>query len=234
MNKALTVAKINFRNMKLAVILTAITCACGIVQDIVMTILEVSGVSTYHAEGLMSISNFLLLLIPLSAVFIPSLNYRKMMNLGGKRGSFFTGCFVNHTLIAAGVSLAGVVLYYTYERLILSLHGGGWTLSVLYWFGWLDSGPAVAFLQQFAFLLLAASLIHTLVTAQDKWYGWAADLAIVAVIAVFTPIAPLRAALVWFFNLIIFSAPLLQISSCLVLAVAVYALNKPMLARKAI
>ena len=106
-----------------------------------------------------------------------------------------------------------------------------WPFGVL---GWMGNGPVVAFIQQFAFLLLLAAVIHTLTAAQDKWYGWAADILIIAVIAVFTPIAPLRASLAWFFNLIIFQSAYIQIPACLVLAAAVYSLNKPILARKAI
>jgi hypothetical protein len=71
--------------------------------------------------------------------------------------------------------------------------------------------------------------------AQDKWYGWVADVLIVAIISVFTPIEPLRASLVWFFNLIIFhSNTFLQIAAYLILATAIYSLNKLILARKAI
>jgi hypothetical protein len=51
---------------------------------------------------------------------------------------------------------------------------------------------------------------------------------------VFTPIAPLRAVLAAFFRTILFSPPPLQISVCLILAAALYALSKPIYARKAI
>ena len=116
-----------------------------------------------------------------------------------------------------------------------SLFYRGGTMDVLYWFGWLNNGVVVAFFRQFAFLFLFASAIHTLAAAQDKWYGWAADILIVAIISVFTPIAPLRASLVWFFNLIIFNSnAFLQIAACLILAIAIYSLNKLILARKTI
>jgi len=45
----------------------------------------------------------------------------------------------------------------------------------------------------------------------------------------------LRRALVWFFKLIIFhDVAVLQILGCIVIALAVYMINKPVLARKAI
>jgi hypothetical protein len=109
------------------------------------------------------------------------------------------------------------------------------TLDVLYWFGWLNNGVVVAFFQQFAFLFLFAIFVHTLVAVQDKWYGWVADVLIVAIISVFMLIAPLRVSLVWFLNLIIFNSnTFLQIAVCLVLATAIYSLNKLIFVRKAI
>jgi hypothetical protein len=76
---------------------------------------------------------------------------------------------------------------------------------------------------------------HTLIALQGSWVGWTVDILIVAVIAVFTPIAPLHAVLVWFFYLIIFQAnTLAQILACLVLAGLIHALNLPIFSRKAI
>ena len=234
LNKSLVVAKTNLRNIKLAYIITAVTAGSIVIQDIVYVILNMFGINIGAGEGMMGAGNMLFLLIILSAVFIPSMNFRKMMNLGGRRGNFFTGCAVTYAIMAACVSLASIILYYTYENAVTS-YFDGWTLNVLYWFGWADNGAVIAFFQQFAFLFLAACVIHTLAAAQDKWYGWVADILIIAVISVFTPIAPLRAALVWFFNLIIFhSNAFLQIVACLILALAVYSLNKLILARKVI
>jgi hypothetical protein len=75
----------------------------------------------------------------------------------------------------------------------------------------------------FALLLLTSCVAHTLTLVQGHWYGWLADALIVAVIAVFTPIAPLRAALGWFLDLIVFNdLAIVQILSCVVLGAAVY------------
>ena len=234
-DKSLVVAKINFRNLKLAYIFTGILFFGMIIEDVVFILLEYFGAYSGNADNtVVGIGNFLFLFVIFGAIFIPSTNFRKIMHLGAKRSNYFKGCALAHVIIAATVSLAGIILYFTYERFIsLSFYGGG-SLNVLDVFGWMDNGFAVAFLQQFAFLLLLASVIHTLTAAQDKWYGWVADVVIAAVISVFTPIAPLRRALVGFFHLIIFSPAALQIASCLVLAAAVYMLNKPIFARRVI
>ncbi|MCL1983542.1 MAG: hypothetical protein FWG53_10735 [Clostridiales bacterium] len=236
-NKSLVVAKTNYRNMKLACILTAIVLGVTLIQDIIMLMLGSANGSSYRGiEGNMNVSfgNYFILLIILSAAFIPG-NFRKMMNLGGKRADFFNGCALAYAIMTAAVSLVCVVLYLTYDKFMVSVLYNGGTLDVLYWFGWIDNGAVIAFFQMFAFLFLFAAFVHTLISAQDKWYGWVADILIIAVISVFTPIAPLRASLVWFFNLIIFNSnAFVQIAACLILAVVIYSLNKLILARKAI
>ncbi|MCL2499878.1 MAG: hypothetical protein FWE90_06025 [Defluviitaleaceae bacterium] len=235
LNKSLVVAKTNFRNLKLAYIITAIVLGCMLIQDAVFLILHYSGVYSQWDGTSVSIGNYLFLLPILAAVFIPLLNFRKMMNLGAKRTDFFVGCLVNHLVIAAVISLASIIMFLTYDTFMVSVINTGGTLDVVHWFGWIENGAVIAFFQQFAFLFLLASVLHTLSAAQDKWYGWVADVLIVAIIAVFIPIAPLRAALVWFFNLIIFHPnAFAQIAACLGLGLAVYTLNVLLFARKAI
>jgi len=235
-DKSLVVAQINFRNNRLAYIITGITLACFVIMDIVLILLDRFGVfSGGEGNATIGLGNYLFLLLLLSAIFVPARNFRKIMNLGGKRADFFSGCAATHVIMAAALSFAGIVLYYTYDRLVSAIYYGGGSLNVLNAFGWITNGPVVAFLQQFAFLVFVAAFIHTLTAMQDKWYGWVADIVIIAIISVFTPIAPLRAALAWFFNLIIFHRfAFVQIVSCLILAALLYMLNKPILARKTI
>jgi hypothetical protein len=235
MNKSFTVAKINFKNIKLAGMITGITIAGVMAQDIIYLILALFNVYPGSGSSTVGMSNFFYLLIILSAVFIPCFNFRKMVNLGAKRNNFFTGCFITYAIMAAAVSLAGLLFYYIYEiHVIPQIYNLG-TLHVLIVFGWLDNGVIVAFFQQFAFLFLGSVFIHTLTAAQDKWYGWIADIIIVAILAVFIPIASLRTALIWFFNITIFhSNAFIQIAACFILAVAVYMLNKLILSRKII
>ena len=235
-SKALVIAKTNFRNIKLAYILSAIVIGGVLIQDIVFMILALFGVYPNGPDNMtVSLGNYLFLSIILGAIFIPSLNFRKMMNLGGKRTDFFKGCVINYAILAAIASLVSMILFFTYDKYMISEFYHGGTLDVLYWFGWLNNGVVVAFFRQFAFLFLLATITHTLTAAQDKWYGWLADVLIIAIISVFTPIAPMRAVLIGFFNLVIFTPnAFLQIAACLILAILVYSLNKPILARKTI
>ncbi|MCL1807430.1 MAG: hypothetical protein FWG31_06985 [Oscillospiraceae bacterium] len=236
MGKSLVAAKLNLRNIGAAYLITAVTVGCMMVQDIVFLILKMFDINPNGPENAtISFGNYFFLLLVFSAIFIPSRNFHKMMNLGGKRADFFKGCAINHAIMAAAISLISIILYHTADKFMISALYGGGTLDVVYWFGWIGNGSVVAFFQQFAFLLLLAVVIHTLTAAQGKWYGWAADIVIVAVIAVFIPIPALRPVLIWFFNMVIFHQyAAVQISFCLLLACAVYALNRPIFARKAI
>jgi len=187
-----------------------------------------------------SIGNFLWLLPLLAAIIIPTRNFRRILNLGGKRDNFLLGSLIVYVIIAAFISLGNVLINYTVDVLIerapfydTNMFGG--VVNLVEVFRWVDNGAVIAFFRQFAFLFLLATFVHTLTAIQDKWYGWAVDVAIIAIISVFIPIAVLRSALVWFFNLIIFHQnAFLQIGACLAIGIAIYALNKPILARKVI
>jgi len=229
----INIAKLNFRNLNVPYWVTGITCFTMLVQMIINSI-----VINNNME--ISVGNYLWLLLVMAAIFIPTKNFRRIINLGGKRGNFFWGSLVTYAILACAVSLVNVVFNYGFDRLFeaspnfdRSYFGGVINLTEV--FGWTRYGALVAFLQQFAFLFLFAVFVHTLTASQDKWYGWAADVAIIAIISVFTPIAPLRATLVWFFTAILFHPnALFQIVFCLVLAAAIYSLNRPIFNRKAI
>ena len=200
---------------------------------------------------MISSGNYLWLLIIFAAIFIPIKNFRRIVNLGGKRGDYFWGSITTYAALSGVVSIVNTVFFYIYERFLIgtgyfvSFSDFMWdttlidnhyiTVNTVELFGWSTRGVFFVLIQQFAFLFLLAVVVHTLVSAQSKWYGWAADVLIVAVISVFTPINPLRQSLLWFFNLIIFhSNGLIQITACMVLAILIYSLNKWILARKPI
>ena len=236
LKKSLTIAKTNLANIKSSYIVTAIVIGMLLIQDIVYIILGATGVYTVEAGNMtVSIGNCFFLIIILAAINIASSHFQKIMHLGAKRITYFYGCIMTYAVISAVVSVIAIILYFTYDNYMTSAFIRAETMDVVYWFGWAEQGVVVIFFRLFTFLLLLAVVIHTLVAVQGRWYGWIADFLIVAIISVFTPIAILRRALVWFFNLIIFhSNSFVQIAVCLVLAAAIYLLNKPILARKII
>ncbi len=233
MNKAVwSSTKINFRTIKAAYIVTFIVLLAMLVQDIVKMCLISNGVDMSHGVST-NWENSLYILVALSAILIPARNYKRIMGLGGSRADFLKGSILNYIILAALVSLVNIIVYYTYDVFVAGAFGFSGELNLLNVFGWAANGPAVAFLQQFAFLFGLACFLHTFTTMQGTKWGLAADIAIVAIISVFTPIEPLRQAEIWFFNLIIFQPnAVVQMLACLIMGSLVYLLNKPLLGIK--
>lgn len=237
--QAWTIAKINLKNIKSAYFTVGIVALTMLVQFIIqMVIAAVSG-KVFDQSGL-SVGCVLWLLPLMAAIIIPTKNFRRIVNLGGKRDHFIWGSLMVYAALALIISAVNTLIYYTFDSFIQSSgyfgadHMGG-VMNAIEVFGWTANGGIAAFAQQFAFLLLVSAAVHTLVAMQDKWYGWVTDVLLAAIISVFTPIAPLRAVLIGFFNLIIFQSNVfLQIAICLVLAIVIYSANKPIYARKAI
>ena len=226
-------AKVNLKRLRAPYVVTGIVAGASFLNTLVFVILGLAGVNV-SGGGMDSAGNMLWLLPLLAGIFIPAKNFRRIINLGGKRGSFFWGSLAAHAALAFMVSLASLALFYTFDRAVESA-GFFDVWNFIEVLGWAQRGPIVAFLQQFAFLFLLATFAHTLTAMQGKWYGWATNIALVAIVSVFTPIAPLRAGLAWFFDLILtHRLPFLQILACIALGLGVYALSKPILARKAV
>jgi hypothetical protein len=210
MKTILGMTKVNLRNSRTAYLVGGIFLLLGLTDVILWVLIDLSG------ENSIAGGNYLFLLPLFVAIFTPAQNFSRLMNLGGKRMDFFKSGIIVYCLASAAVSLASLILYYGFDRAfaIFSLYDV---------FGFMRHGPVVAFFQMAAFLSLFCVILHTLTLSQGRWYGWAADVLIIAIISVFTPIAPLRAVLAWFFTMIIFhEAALVQILSCVVLGAAVY------------
>ena len=227
MNKILTVTKLNLSQLKAAYFITGLVFFMMIASFI--TSICIPGTED---NSTVSMGNTVALLPLFAAIFIPAKNLRKTVNLGAKRQDFFWSVLPIYAVLAAASSAFMLLVHYLLDAPIISNYIGVMDMNIV--FGFLSRGPLMAFIQMFAFLFLFAAFVHTLTMAQTFWYGWGADVIIAAIISVFIPIEPLRAALIWFFNLIIFGNPALQIASCLILALIFYALSRPILNRKKI
>jgi hypothetical protein len=232
--KSLAIAKLNLQNCKAAWITTGILFFVIFGQTVVHIILAKSGMDM-SGQSELSSGNFLYLLALLCAILIPARNFRRLVNLGGRRGDFFWGSLCTYALLAAGVSLANMVIYYAFDLPVLRMNLTQDLLNLLDVWGWIAHGAVVAFLQQSAFLLFGMVFFHTLTALHEWWIGWALDALIIAVISVFTPIEPLRSAEYAFFRGILFQpSAFLQIFTCSALSVTIYALNRLILNHKKI
>lgn len=217
MKTAFGMAKINLRQTRAVYYTALIALLVGCVQYTIDM--------AFNPPGNVSVAvgNYLFVLPALMVILVASRNFTKLMNLGGKRMDFFKSCIITYLPVAVLVSLVSIISHLTIDKLMLARGHFAGILDLYEVFGFMGNGAVIAFFQMTAFLLLLSTVAHTLTLIQGRWYGWVADAVIAAIISVFTPIAPLRAALIWFFNMIIFhNIAIVQIASCLVLGAAVY------------
>ena len=210
-------ARVNWRHNWVAYLIAAIALAGGSVNYVGSFFTNTSDNES------VALANYLIVLPVGIALFVCARNFHKLMNLGGTRMDFFRSGWLTFTPAAVVVSAVMVVLNRTLDPWMVRRGGFASALDLLDTFGFAGHGVLVAFLQMAAWLIGASAFVWTLTLIQGRWYGWAVDVLIIAVISVFTPIPPLRAVLVWFFHLTIFGPWLLQIVACLVLGAAVYA-----------
>jgi len=235
LRKSLVIAKLNLQNVNAAWIASAIVFGAIFLQNAAYVVLALCGFDMSY-QSILGSANFLYLLLLLCALLIPTRNFRKQINLGAKRSDYCWGCLCTYVLLALGISLVNMLLFCAFELPVLA---SGLVessrLNLMDVWGWTTHGPVIAFIQQFAFLFLAAVFFHTLASLHDWWVGWGVDVLIIAIISVFTPIEPLRNVLYGFFQAILFHPnALLQIIVCLVLGGGLYALNKLLLSRRVV
>ncbi|MDR1093862.1 MAG: hypothetical protein LBL66_06905 [Clostridiales bacterium] len=220
-------AKVSLKQSKTAYLITGILFALGVAQLIVQL-----SIPPNPDNQTLAVANYLFVLPIFIAIFIAARHFSRIMNLGGKRKDFFWTCLPLYAAAAFAVSLAGTILTVTVDALCAGKIG---IMNLWDIFGFMRRGPVVAFFQMGALLLLAACAAHTLTLIQSKWYGYVTDALIIAVISVFTPIAPLRSALAWFFKMIIFhEIAIAQIVSCLFVTALVYGASLFAVRRKTI
>ncbi|MDR0396913.1 MAG: hypothetical protein LBH66_06390 [Oscillospiraceae bacterium] len=186
-----------------------------------------------NQTGLLSLADVGALTLIVAAIVIPSKCLRRLINLGGKREDFWRGSALVYAVISVCVALLSVLFYYTVDDWMLANGKVVERLSIIEAFGFTRNGAAAAFLRQVAVWFFFAMFVHTLTLLQDCWIGWAIDVLIVAIISVFTPIAPLRAFEAWFWRMVIFQPnAFAHILTCLALGLGLFALNRPILGWK--
>lgn len=227
MKKSLALARVNLQSARLTYLIFLATVA-GTALSIPINILLTTTPGNYQV----SVGSYAFMLPLLFAVFTPALHFRRFMNLDVKKIDYIRGSAISYVAISLFASLFNTLFYLLLDNAFSSPpYVYIWNLMDV--FGWARQGVLVAFVQQFAFLLLVCAVAHTLTTIQTFWYGWVVDAILAAILSVFIPIAPLRGILMWVFNLLIFTpnAPL-QIAVCLAAATLVYAASIPPIKQK--
>ena len=198
---------------KISFILTALVVLCA----------------TSSGDVVLSNGNYTWLLAVLTPFFFVFYDFTKLMHLGASKKDYYLGCLISYGILAFCISLVNTVIH----RLIDPIYPAKTVINMMDVCKWTENGILVAGLQQMFFLLLVMIFLHVLLSMQPHWYGWLTDVLLVAVICVFTPIAPLRAVLAGFFQMVMFNGnAVLHIGICLLLSAALYLGGLAVLKRK--
>ena len=139
------------------------------------------------------------------------------MHLGASKKDYYLGCLIGYGFLAFCISLVNTVIHLWIDP----IYSAETVINLMDVCKWTENGIIVAGLQQMFFLLLVMIFLHVLLSMQTHWYGCLTDALLVAIICIFTPIAPLRAILAGFFQMIMLNGnALLHICICLLLSAA--------------
>ena len=201
MSAIFSITKRLLSSNKISFILTALVVLCA----------------TSSGEVVLSNGNYTWLLAVLTPFFFVFYDFTKLMHLGASKKDYYLGCLISYGFLAFCISLVNTLVH----LLIDPVYPAQTVINLMDVCQWTANGIVVAGLQQMFFLLLVMIFLHVLLSMQTHWYGWLTDAILVAIICVFTPIAPLRAVLAGFFQIIMINRnAILHIGVCLFLSAA--------------
>lgn len=172
--------------------------------------------ATSSGDVALSNGNYTWLLAGMTPFFFVFYDYTKLMHLGSSKKDYFSGCLISYGILAVLISLVNTLIH----LLIDPAYSAKTVINMIDVCQWTENGLVVAGIQQIFFLLLIMIFLHVLLSMQPHWYGWLADAVLIAIISIFTPIAPLRAVLGGFFQIIMLNSnAVLHIGVCFLLCV---------------
>ena len=185
--------------------------------------------ATSSGETVLSNGNYTWLLAVMAPFFFVFYDFSKLMHLGASKKDYFIGCLISYGFLAFCISLVNTVIHLVMDP----IYPAQAVINMMDVCRWTENGIFVAAIQQMLFLLLVMIFLHVLLSMQAHWYGWLTDVVLVAIICIFTPIAPLRSALSGFFRLIMLNGnAILHIGTCLLLSAALSLAGLVVLKRK--
>ena len=173
--------------------------------------------ATSSGDVVLSNGNYTWLLAVMTPFFFVFYDYTKLMHLGANKKDYFLGSLISYGILAFCISFINTVIH----LLIDPVYSAKTVINLMDVCRWTENGIIIAGLQQMFFLLLVMVFLHVLLSMQPHWYGWLTDAVLVAIISIFTPIAPLRAVLGGFFQIIMLNSnATLHIGACLLFSIA--------------
>ncbi len=198
---------------KISFILTALVVLCA----------------TSSGNVILSKGNYSWLLAVLTPFFFVFYDFTKLMHLGASKKDYYFGCLISYGFLAFCISLVNTAIHLWIDP----IYSAQTVINMMDVCEWTENGMIVAGLQQMFFLLLVMVFLHALLSMQAHWYGWLTDAVFVAIICIFTPLAPLRTILAGFFQMIMLNNnAVLHICICLLLSAALSLAGLVVLKRK--
>lgn len=186
--------------------------ASNLIALIITTLVVLLSTTSEDASMSISRGNYTYLYMLMIPFFIVYRNFSKLTHLSATKKDYYLGSMFTYAIAAAAVSLVNTFIHLVIDP----INKTQTVINLMEICGWAENGVVLAFIQQFAFLLLVAIFLHVLLSMQSYWYGWLTDAVLVAIICVFVPIQPLRHILVDFFDVIMFNSNAwLHIGICL-------------------
>ncbi|MFE4571033.1 hypothetical protein [Paenibacillus chitinolyticus] len=150
--------------------------------------------------------NILILILPLIAIVLPLIYYKRIVHLGASREQYFKGLLFVFAVYAAVIALINC-----FWSALESNGVGNYPIPVnmITAFHWNDFGLAGCFLYQTAFYLMAMALLSMLISGYYHPVGWLLWALLIAAIPVGTAIPSLRVHVVSFFKTLLFNGSLL-------------------------
>lgn len=199
------------------------------ISFIITSVVVLCATTSGDSAVALSNGNYTWLLAVLTPFFFVFYDFKKLIHLGASKKDFYFGALVSYTGLAVFISLLNTGIH----LLIDPLNHTQTVINLMAVCGWMENNIFVAFIQQAMFLLLGMVFLHVLLSMQPHWYGWLTDIILVAIICIFTPIAPLRRLLAGFFRVIMFNPnALIHIIVCVGLGIALSAVGLAVLKRK--
>ena len=199
------------------------------ISFIVTAVVVLCATTSSDSAVALSNGNYTWLLAVSTPFFFVFYDLKKLMYLGASKKDFYLGALISYGILALLISLVNT----GFRLLIDPLNSTQTVINLMDVCGWMENNGFVAFLQQATFLFLVMVFLHVLLTMQPHWYGWVTDIILVAIICIFTPIAPLRGLLAGFFKIIMLNPhALIHISVCLGSSAVLAAAGLAVLKRK--
>lgn len=177
-------------------IVTGIACLTLLINGVLYTLVDTSSNTT------VSSGNIFCILLIVMAIIVPTVSFKKLINLGATRTEYHWGAVGFYAIWAAGIAAFNVLWLGLEEHVINDYIR---TYNILDIFHWNDFGYIGNLLYQFAAYMMAVSLFHFLFSGVRNYIGWIIGALLIAAIPVSLSIESLRDKVADGFSFLLFN-----------------------------